>query len=587
MASSPATRRPLISPVIRRLGGFIAPHRKTLFAGLFCAALVAGIMVCYALLLRDVIETIQKKHSTSGLDRLGFEILGVFAIKGLLSFLQVFLINDGMQKMTRDLRTRVYAHIQGLPLKFFEDRRTGQLMSSITADVPVIAESFQTGVTDTIQAPIILIGATAVMLKFSPVLTLTVLVVVPLMVLIIQAAARRMRRAQAQIQARQQSITEMLQETLAGVRIIKSFTAEEIEVKRFHGESKDAHRAAMRAVRVGAAMSPTIEFIAMGGFVVVLWVGGRLIQANSLTFDALAGFLLSLNQFGTAFKHLGNIQLSLRRLDAAAERVFTLLDTKSDLVEKPDAVTLERAEGDVEFRNVSFAYGDGPEVLHEVSFRAAPGEVVALVGESGSGKTTVVNLVPRFYDVTAGSVYVDGRDVRDYTVRSLRLQVAMVPQDTLLFSGTIRDNILYGRPGASESEMRAAAVAAHADMFVQALPHGYETLVGERGAKLSGGQKQRVAIARALLKDPRILILDEATSALDTESESLVQDALNRLMQGRTTLVIAHRLSTIRNADRIIVLKAGAIVEEGSHEALLRCDGIYAKLYEMQFKEKG
>lgn len=576
-------QRALIGPTLRRLWGFLAAHKRTLFAGLLCAAVSAAINVYYALLLREVLRLITEAHSTEGLDRIGLTILGVFAVNGVLTFCYTFLISDAAQKLTRDLRNRIYEHIQSLPLRFFEDRRTGQLMASITSDVPVVQNTFQSGIIEAIRSPIIAIGALGVMIRLSPTLTLTVALVVPLMVLVIMKASKRMRRASDQIQARQQSITEILQETLAGVRIIKSFTAEESEVGRFKAESQDAHRAAMRAVRVRAAMSPTIEFIGMGGFVVVLWIGGRLIQSGSLQFEALGAFLLSLNQFGAAMKAIGNIRLSLRGLDAASDRLFTLLDTRSDLVEKPDAVTLERAEGEVAFHDVWFGYGDDPDVLRGISFRAEPGEVVALVGPSGAGKSTIANLVPRFYDVRAGSITVDGRDVRDYTQTSLRRQIGIVPQETMLFSGSVGHNIRYGRPDATEDQVRWAARSAHADLFIEALPGGYDTLVGERGAKLSGGQRQRIAIARALLKDPRILILDEATSALDTESETLVQEALNRLMQGRTTLVIAHRLSTIRNANRILVMQDGAIAETGTHSDLMALGGLYARLHDTQF----
>lgn len=572
---------------MRRLWVYLRPHARILAGGLVCAGFSAALNVYYALLLKRVlavIETIGSAPDTHPLDRLGFLILGVFAVNGILTFAQTFLISDATLKMTRDLRDRVYAHIQTLPLKFFEDRRTGHLMSSITSDIPVVQAGLQGGVVDAIRAPVVSLGALAVMLYLSPTLTFAVAVVVPLMLLVIQVASRRMRRASQQIQERQQSITEMLQETISGVRIIKSFTAEETETRRFMAESHDALRAAMRAVRVKAAMSPTIEFLSMGGFVVVLWIGGRLIQSGGMSFSALGAFLLSLNQFGAGAKSLGNIRLTLRTLDAAADRLFALLDTESDLHEKRDAVTLGEARGEVEFDHVTFRYGDGPDVLRDVCFRAAPGEIIALVGPSGAGKSTVANLVPRFYDVTAGSVRVDGRDVRDYTLLSLRNQIGAVPQETLLFSGNVRENIRYGRPNATDAEVGRAAAAAYADLFVEALPQGYDTMVGERGAKLSGGQRQRIAIARALLKDPRILVLDEATSALDTESETLVREALNHLMQGRTTIVIAHRLSTVRNAHRILVMRDGRIVESGTHDALLARDGAYARLYEMQFE---
>jgi subfamily B ATP-binding cassette protein MsbA len=571
---------------MRRLWLFLAPHRTILVAGLFCTVLVSALNLANLALLNEVGNTMQGKAHLP-MVVIGVLIVVVFTARAVMSFGQSFLVSDAMQKMTRDLRTAVYAHIQSLPLKFFEDRRTGQLMSSITSDVPVMTEAFQSGAIDSITAPIMVIGTIIGMFHYSEHLTLAVIVVVPLMLGVIQLASRKMRTASWQMQQRALEISDMLQETLSGVRVIKSFTAEETETKRFTIRSQEAFRSAMRSVRVRAILAPCIEMIAAGGFVLVLVLGVQMVVKSRLTLGGLSSFLLAVNMLGQNAKNLGNIQLTLRRLDAAAERVFTLLDTKSDLVDKPDAVVLGNAAGEIEFRDVSFAYGDGPQVLHNLSFHAAPGEVVAIVGLSGSGKTTIANLVPRFYDVTAGSLRVNGRDVRDYTLRSLRGNVGMVPQETLLFSGTVRDNIMYGRPEATEDEMHDAAVAAHADLFVTALPDGYDTLVGERGAKLSGGQRQRVAIARALLKNPRILILDEATSALDTESESLVQDALNRLMEGRTTLMIAHRLSTIRNADKILVLDAGHIVEQGTHDELLASGGTYTRLYEMQFRDRG
>ncbi|HEY3265300.1 MAG TPA: ABC transporter ATP-binding protein [Armatimonadota bacterium] len=557
------------------------PHRSTLFAGLVCTAAVAGFDLAKLKLLEIVLNSL-KHERVDNLASVAWIIGLVFLGRAVFSFGQMFLISDATQKMTRDLRDRVYAHIQSLPLRFFEDQRTGQLMASITADVPVLQETFQSGVIDTITAPIMVIGTMAAMLFYSTRLALTIIVIVPMMLFIIRKASKRMAAASRQIQENARTISDVLQETIAGVRVIKSFTSEESETRRFVKRSQDALRASMRAVRVRAILAPCVEVIGAGGFVVVLLIGIKLVVEGSITTGALGAFLLASNQLGANAKNLGNITLTLRRLDTAAQRVFALLDTKSDLIEKPDAVQVDRVEGDVEFRDVAFAYSDGPEVLHDLSFHAAPGEVVALVGPSGAGKSTIANLVPRFYDITCGSIRVDGRDVRDYTLYSLRRQIGIVPQETLLFSGTVKDNILYGRPEASDAEVRDAARAANADGFILGLPNGYDTVVGERGAKLSGGQRQRVAIARALLKDPRILILDEATSALDTESESLVQEALNTLMEGRTTLVIAHRLSTIRNADRILVMQSGRIVESGTHAALLEHGGLYRRLHEMQ-----
>lgn len=570
-----------MGPTLRRLWRFLLPHRRSLIPGLLCAALASGCNLANIALLKQIGDTMQG-NATLSLATIGLLIIIVFVARAAFSFGQTFFVSDAIQKMTRDIRDAVFAHVQRLPLHFFENRRTGQLMSSITADVPVIGEAFQSGAIDSITAPIMVAGTIFTMLHYSPRLTLTVIVVVPFMLLVIRGASKKMRVASNQIQERAQDISDRLQESLSGVRVIKSFTAEEAETQRFRDRSQDALRASMRAVRVRAILGPSIELIASGGFVVVLYLGVQFVAHGQISIGDLSAFLLSVNLLGSNARNLGNINLTLRRLEAAADRIFALLDTRSDLREKPDAVTLHRAEGDVAFHDVTFAYADGPEVLGGISFRAAPGEVVALVGPSGAGKSTIANLVPRFYDVSSGSITVDGRDVRDYTILSLRKQIGIVPQETMLFSGSVRDNIRYGRPEASDEDVAAAARAAHADLFVEALPQGYDTLVGERGAKLSGGQRQRIAIARALLKDPRILILDEATSALDTESETLVQEALNRLMQGRTTLVIAHRLSTIRNADRILVMRDGLIVESGGHDDLMSLGGVYARLHEMQ-----
>ncbi len=574
------------SPVVRRLLDYVRPHSRILVPGLFCAVVVACLTAAYGLLAREVINAInagEEKHLT----RLGLFILVLFVVKGVFAFAQTFLISDAMQKMARDLRNAAYVHIQSLPLRFFEDKRTGQLMSSVTLDVPTIQESLQATLIESITGPIIAVAAIVLMFVMSWQMTLLVVLVVPLYVWIVQAAGKRMRVASRQIQERFQDVSDVLQETIAGVRVIKSFTAEETESNRFREHSQEAHRAVMRSVRVRAALQPTIELISTTSFVLVLWFGGYLITSGQggFSFGALAGFLVAVNQVGAAGKTIGNIKLTVRRVEAAAERLFRLLDTKSDLLEIPNPVVFDRCRGEVSFERVSFSYTDGTPVLQDVSFEVNPGEAVALVGPSGAGKSTVANLVPRFYDPTGGTVRVDGHDVRTVRIKSLRKNIGIVPQETLLFSGNIRDNIRYGRPEATEDEIREAAMAAHAHAFVLELPAGYDTPVGERGLTLSGGQRQRIAIARAILKNPRILILDEATSSLDTESETAVQDALVSLMKGRTTIMIAHRLSTIRNANRILVLDGGQIVESGTHDELLSSGNMYARLYEMQFRK--
>lgn len=567
---------------LTRLWRFARPHRAVLLTGLLCAVVVAALTAIYGLLAKEVVDAIGQKDAHR-LNALGVGILGVFAVRALFLFAQNFLTADAMQKTTRDLRNAVYSHIQVLPLRYFEDRSTGKLMSSITADVPVIQEAFQSGILESISGPVVAVGATALMLYMSWKMTVAVVLLVPLVVWLIRGAGIRMRRASAMIQERFQGISDLLQETIAGVRVVKSFTAESREAARFTAQSQEAHRAVMRSVRVRAILTPAVEFAGAMGFVVVLWLGGQLIARDQFTFGQMAGFLVAVNQLGAASKHISNVQLAFKRLEAACERIFALLDTKPDIVDKPGALKLGRLRGEVTFDHVSFRYGEGPEVLRDVSFRIEPGQVCAIVGPSGAGKSTIAALLPRFYDVSAGSIRVDGFDVRDVTLASLRAQIGIVPQETVLFSGTVADNIRYGKPDATEAEVRWAAEAAHADAFISELPEGYDTRVGERGAKLSGGQRQRIAIARALLRNPRILILDEATSALDTESESLVQDALNKLMEGRTTLVIAHRLSTIRNAGHVLVFQAGALVEQGTHAELLASGGVFSRFHDLQY----
>jgi subfamily B ATP-binding cassette protein MsbA len=395
-----------------------------------------------------------------------------------------------------------------------------------------------------------------------------------------------MRHHTGHLQEHLSEITEHTEQTLAGIRIVKAFGNEQYEVDRFVRRSDRVFRSVLRTIRVRLIMAPAVEVLGAIGIILVLWVGGMQIvmQGSQLSFGSLTWFVLVLQQVASGAKNLGNISVNLSAAGVAADRVFTLLDVKSDLREKPDAIKLKWAEGRVAFRNVSFAYHAGIPVLADIDFTMESGQVVALVGPTGSGKTTIAALIPRFYDVSAGRIEVDGVDVRDCTLKSLRAQIAIVPQDTVLFAGTLRENIAYGRLDATEAEIGEAARLANAWEFIERLPQGLETPVGERGTTLSGGQRQRIALARAVLRNPRLLILDEATSALDSRSEALVQEALGRVVENRTTLVIAHRLSTVRHADRILVLRDGRIVEDGRHEELLARGGLYSELYRTQFR---
>jgi ATP-binding cassette, subfamily B, bacterial MsbA len=418
-------------------------------------------------------------------------------------------------------------------------------------------------------------------------LTLLTLVVVPLMLVAGILFGRRIRNISTEVQDRLADATAVLEETIAGVRVVQSFARERYEIGRFREAIEDAFRTSMRRAQVRSIFLPIISFLGFSALVLVLWYGGQQVVQQQISPGDLVSFLFYSASIAASLGTFTGLYSQLQEAVGATQRVFGILDTAPDIRDKPNAVRLPAIRGEVAFEHVSFSYSGGDEdgpTLHDVSFRVQPGEIIALVGPSGAGKSTLVNLIPRFYDPVQGSIRIDGHDLRDVQVASLREQIGIVPQDTLLFSGSIQENLRYGKLDASDAEMYEAARAANADTFIRSLPDGYDTLVGDRGLKLSGGQRQRIAIARALLKNPRILILDEATSALDSESEGLVQEALERLMQRRTTFIIAHRLSTVKIAHHIIALDQGRIVEQGTHDELLARDGLYNRLYNLQFK---
>ncbi|MGZ8869323.1 MAG: ABC transporter ATP-binding protein, partial [Thermoanaerobaculia bacterium] len=513
--------------------------------------------------------------------------LVVFVIRAFASFFAEYAFQKVGLNTVRDLRNELYERIINQSHSFFSERPTGEMVSRVVSDADAIQAAVSTRMGDLFQESITLFGLLLFVFIMNTELAILSLIVAPVIILPVVQFGRRLRGTTHRSQERMADIATQLEETIRGVRIVKAFTMEKFEIGRFNQATQRHLRANLKAQRIQAATSPVLELLAGVCTLLLLLYAHRRITNGSLTLGEFISFVGALAMMYAPIKKLNKVNLSLNAALSAAERVFRMIDVDNPVKEKTNPVTLTNVGDGIKYDNVSFTYGrEGDPVLANINIEVHPGELVALVGGSGAGKSTFVNLLPRFYDVTSGRITVAGRDVRDVTLPSLRGLMGFVTQEVVLFNDTVRNNIAYGRTDAEEAKVIAAAKAAHAHDFITALPQGYDTVIGESGVLLSGGQRQRLAIARALFKDPPILILDEATSALDTESERLVQQALNNLMRGRTTLVIAHRLSTIRSADKIVVLDKGSIVEFGRHDELLARKGVYRRLYDLQFAEE-
>ena len=509
-------------------------------------------------------------------------LLFVFVIRAITAFLSEYSFQKVGLSTVRDLRNELYERMIHQSHRFFTERSTGEMVSRVVSDADAIQAAVSTRMGDLLQESATLVLLIGYLFYLNPLLAVVSLIGAPLIVTPVVQFGKRLRKTTHKSQERMAEIATLLEETIRGVRIVKAFTMEPFEVARFREATRKHLRWNLSAQRTQALTSPVMELLAGVCMVLLFGYAQSRIAAGMLTGGEFASFLTGLALMYAPIKKLNKVNLSLNTALSASERVFRMLDVENDVREKPDAVALRDVGSGVRYAGVTFTYGNEP-VLRGIDLDVAPGEIVALVGGSGAGKSTLVNLLPRFYDVTEGRITIDAVDVRDATLHSLRSLMGFVTQEVILFNDTVRNNIAYGRENVDEQLVVAAARAANAHEFIDNLPHGYDTPIGESGMLLSGGQRQRLAIARALFKDPPILVLDEATSALDTESERLVQQALNNLMQGRTTLVIAHRLSTIRRAHKIVVLDKGRIVETGTHEELLARRGVYRKLYDLQF----
>ncbi len=567
----------------RRLLGYLRPYVWPHFVGaIVCMTLFGATNGVMPFLVRFIFDDIFSEKNAAMLYSLPLVIIGTFVARGVFSFGSAYLSEWVGQRIVADLRSELNEHIQKQSLSFFNRSSSGEIVSIVANDVFVIGSSLAGTVAAVMRDTVSLLVLVVVAFWQDWFLSLIAFVVFPASVLPILRLSKRLRGFARRRQVTLGRLTALLHETVQGTRVVKAFGMEEYERRRFDEEAERLRALAMRVVKIRAFTSPMMEILAAFGIAGVVLYGGSSVIEGGRTQGAFLAFLTAVFLLYDPFKKLGSANNALQQGLAAADRVFELLDTEAEVRERPKPLSLPEISEAIVFDDISFRYDVDP-VLQDVTLRIPRGDVVALVGPSGGGKSTLADLLLRFYDVEKGSICIDGTDIRDVSLNALRSQIALVTQQTFLFNDTVRNNIGYGLPGTSDAAITSAARAAHAHTFIEQLPNGYDTEIGELGLRLSGGQRQRLSIARALLKDAPILVLDEATSALDNESERLVQAALEVLMRGRTTLVIAHRLSTIRSADRIVVVFGGRLVEQGSHEELLALNGEYRKLYDLQF----
>ena len=569
-----------------RILSYIKPYMHRLIFAMFCTIMAAAGNLYIPWIIKDMIDEVLADKNGTMLNWIAASIIAIFVVRGLFWYGQNYLMSYVGQSVIIDIRAAVFKKLQRLSVSFYDKNKTGTIMSYVTNDVNALQSAMVENTIEMITEGFILIGSVVAMIYLDWRLTLFTVCTFPVVLWFMEFFGKKIRKTGGRIQECTADITSVLQESVASARVIKSFVREDYEVDRFDVENRANFRANMKNAQLMATLTPVVELVAAIGVTMIIWYGGNNVINGTITAGSLVAFLTYAVNISNPIKRLTRVIGNIQKALAAAQRVFMIIDMPEEIAESRDAKQLPEVSGKVEFQNVSFAYDDKGNVITDLSFSVKPGEVIAIVGPSGAGKSTIANLLPRFYDVNKGDIKIDGHSVREVTLDSLREQVGIVPQETMLFNGSVYNNILYGRLDATKEEIEAAAKAANAHDFIMQLTDGYETKLGDRGVNLSGGQRQRIAIARAILKNPRILILDEATSALDTESERVVQEALDRLMVGRTSFVIAHRLSTVKNADKILVLEKGNLVESGTHYELLALDGLYAHLSKIQYRNK-
>lgn len=561
---------------------YAKPYKKGIAFAFLCLVVTSVITLVLPLLVRNMINVVVVEKNAAALNSLTLDIIAVIAFQMLFGITQNYILGFVGNRMTADFRMELFNHIQSLSLRFFQERRVGEIISRMSNDISVIQKALVSIPVAVLRQSITLVGGLAIVFYLNWKLTGLILIVLPPLMLFARIFGKRLRTLAGQVQDQLARAMVVLEEVISSIKVVKSYNREAYEKQRFEECIETAFDAEVKKVKVSAFFGPFVLFLTFLVSALLVWYGGRQVMAGATTPGELAAFFLYAiiiaGPIGTFVRLYTQSQEAL----GAIRRVYEILNTKPLIRDPENPVIFDQVEGAIEFDHVSFGYRKDVPVLKDVSLQVRPGEQVALVGPSGAGKSTVVQLVHRFFDVDAGTIRVDGHDIREIALKTFLNHVALVPQETLLFGGTIRENIMYGKLDATDEELDRVARFANAYDFIENLDKGYDTVVGEKGVKLSGGERQRIAIARALLKDPKILILDEATSSLDNQSEMLIQDALDHLMRGRTTLIIAHRLSTVHNADRIIVLDKGRVVETGNHKELMASEGLYCKLYTLR-----